>query len=197
MAKHILLHLIPCCSLRQSWRDQKNTKEAKSLLNERFRFFLNFWKSAKSLKIKVLKLSSECPKPGSNRHVFKGHWILSPTRLPIPPFGHIQCRRFLISVQGRRGGLRWHRFAKVLIFLGYSKEKSHCAAKYSQSVIIRELGGGRENIFRKNWLYLQGLRSCLNLFIRSFEGINSGSFNGFSRKIAVLSDEKAGRKWRI
>ena len=28
-----------------------------------------------------------CPKPGSNRHVFKGHWILSPTRLPIPPFG--------------------------------------------------------------------------------------------------------------
>ena len=30
---------------------------------------------------------SRCPKPGSNRHVFKGHWILSPTRLPIPPFG--------------------------------------------------------------------------------------------------------------
>ena len=29
-----------------------------------------------------------CPKPGSNRHVFKGHWILSPARLPIPPFGH-------------------------------------------------------------------------------------------------------------
>ena len=28
-----------------------------------------------------------CPKPGSNRHVFKGHWILSPARLPIPPFG--------------------------------------------------------------------------------------------------------------
>ena len=29
-----------------------------------------------------------CPKPGSNRHVFKEHWILSPARLPIPPFGH-------------------------------------------------------------------------------------------------------------
>ncbi len=28
-----------------------------------------------------------CPKPGSNRHAFKGHWILSPARLPIPPSG--------------------------------------------------------------------------------------------------------------
>ena len=33
-----------------------------------------------------------CPKPGSNRHVFKEHWILSPARLPIPPFGHRRVR---------------------------------------------------------------------------------------------------------
>ena len=38
---------------------------------------------------KTRETSVGCPKPGSNRHVFKGHWILSPTRLPIPPFGHI------------------------------------------------------------------------------------------------------------
>ena len=37
---------------------------------------------------KTRETSVGCPKPGSNRHVFKGHWILSPTRLPIPPFGH-------------------------------------------------------------------------------------------------------------
>ena len=35
---------------------------------------------------KTRETSVGCPKPGSNRHVFKGHWILSPTRLPIPPF---------------------------------------------------------------------------------------------------------------
>ena len=40
---------------------------------------------------KTRETSVGCPKPGSNRHVFKGHWILSPTRLPIPPFGHIQA----------------------------------------------------------------------------------------------------------
>ena len=45
-------------------------------------------KKKKSPK-KTRETSVGCPKPGSNRHVFKGHWILSPTRLPIPPFGHI------------------------------------------------------------------------------------------------------------
>ncbi len=43
---------------------------------------------------KTRETSVGCPKPGSNRHVFKGHWILSPTRLPIPPFGHIQAVDF-------------------------------------------------------------------------------------------------------
>ena len=47
-------------------------------------------KKKKSPK-KTRETSVGCPKPGSNRHVFKGHWILSPTRLPIPPFGHIQA----------------------------------------------------------------------------------------------------------
>ena len=28
------------------------------------------------------------PRPGSNRHVLKGHRILSPARLPIPPLRH-------------------------------------------------------------------------------------------------------------
>ncbi len=31
------------------------------------------------------------------------------------------------------------------------------------------------------------------MFIRSFEGIDSDSFNGFPRKTAVLPDEKTGR----
>ena len=50
-------------------------------------------KKKKSPK-KTRETSVGCPKPGSNRHVFKGHWILSPTRLPIPPFGHIQAVDF-------------------------------------------------------------------------------------------------------
>ena len=50
-------------------------------------------KKKKSPK-KTRETSVGCPKPGSNRHVFKGQWILSPTRLPIPPFGHIQAVDF-------------------------------------------------------------------------------------------------------
>ena len=50
-------------------------------------------KKKKSPK-KTRETSVGCPKPGSNRHVIKGHWILSPTRLPIPPFGHIQAVDF-------------------------------------------------------------------------------------------------------
>ena len=48
-------------------------------------------KKKKKSPQKTRETSVGCPKPGSNRHVFKGHWILSPTRLPIPPFGHIQA----------------------------------------------------------------------------------------------------------
>ena len=51
-------------------------------------------KKRRSLPKKTRETSVGCPKPGSNRHVFKGHWILSPTRLPIPPFGHIQAVDF-------------------------------------------------------------------------------------------------------
>ena len=58
-----------------------------------------------------------CPKPGSNRHVFKGHWILSPTRLPIPPFGHIQ-----VDFPGKPCSSASVRIAKLLIFLQYSKD---------------------------------------------------------------------------
>ena len=32
-------------------------------------------------------LPFSCPKRESNPHGFKGHWILSPARLPIPPSG--------------------------------------------------------------------------------------------------------------
>ena len=53
----------------------------------------NLTKKRRSLP-KTRETSVGCPKPGSNRHVFKGHWILSPTRLPIPPFGHIQAVDF-------------------------------------------------------------------------------------------------------
>lgn len=39
------------------------------------------------LENQQLTKSFLCPGPGSNRHVFKGQWILSPSRLPIPPLG--------------------------------------------------------------------------------------------------------------
>ena len=39
-----------------------------------------------------------CPRPGSNRHVFKGQWILSPSRLPFRHSGkwsatpNVECK---------------------------------------------------------------------------------------------------------
>ena len=66
---------------------------------------------------KTRETSVGCPKPGSNRHVFKGHWILSPTRLPIPPFGHIHVD---FPLDGNFA-LPLQRIAKLLNFLRYSK----------------------------------------------------------------------------
>ena len=80
-------------------------------------------KKKKSPK-KTRETSVGCPKPGSNRHVFKGHWILSPTRLPIPPFGHIQAVDFPLETSHFRctsAALPLQRIAKLLIFLRYSK----------------------------------------------------------------------------
>ena len=42
-------------------------------------------------------LPFSCPERGSNPHVFKGHWILSPARLPIPPSG--QVSNYLLGLQ--------------------------------------------------------------------------------------------------
>ena len=73
---------------------------------------------------KTRETSVGCPKPGSNRHVFKGHWILSPTRLPIPPFGHIQAVDFPLETSHFRctsAALPLQRIAKLLNFLRYSK----------------------------------------------------------------------------
>ena len=70
---------------------------------------------------KTRETSVGCPKPGSNRHVFKGHWILSPTRLPIPPFGHIQAVDFPLETSHFRCTSASIRIAKLLIFLRYSK----------------------------------------------------------------------------
>ena len=77
-------------------------------------------KKKKSPK-KTRETSIGCPKPGSNRHVFKGHWILSPTRLPIPPFGHIQAVDFPLETSHFRCTSASIRIAKLLIFLRYSK----------------------------------------------------------------------------
>ena len=77
-------------------------------------------KKKKSPK-KTRETSVGCPKPGSNRHVFKGHWILSPTRLPIPPFGHIQAVDFPLETSHFRCTSASIRIAKLLIFLRYSK----------------------------------------------------------------------------
>ena len=35
----------------------------------------------------VIRRRRKCPKWGSNPHSFRGNRILSPARLPIPPFG--------------------------------------------------------------------------------------------------------------
>ena len=80
-------------------------------------------KKKKSPK-KTRETSVGCPKPGSNRHVFKGHWILSPTRLPIPPFGHIQAVDLPLETSHFRctsAALPLQRIAKLLNFLRYSK----------------------------------------------------------------------------
>ena len=37
--------------------------------------------------LKCRRYRCSCPKRESNPHGFKGHWILSPARLPIPPSG--------------------------------------------------------------------------------------------------------------
>ena len=78
-------------------------------------------KKRRSLPKKTRETSVGCPKPGSNRHVFKGHWILSPTRLPIPPFGHIQAVDFPLETSHFRCTSASIRIAKLLIFLRYSK----------------------------------------------------------------------------
>ena len=43
-----------------------------------------------------------CPERESNPHVFKGHWILSPARLPIPPSG-LGCGRLSAGARVWRG----------------------------------------------------------------------------------------------
>ncbi len=67
----------------------KNLRHIITSLRNAFRHVLDKY-TEKSRTVNNLTIRLSCPKPGSNRHVFKGHWILSPTRLPIPPFGHIQ-----------------------------------------------------------------------------------------------------------
>ena len=64
------------CENSQMWgnvRKREKRKIAKSFIN-------------KGLAITVE--SNSYPEPGSNRHALR-HWCLRPTRLPIPPSGHV------------------------------------------------------------------------------------------------------------
>ena len=76
----------PESAARHAWATLPHLSAAQRCRANDVRF--NLTKKRRSLP-KTRETSVGCPKPGSNRHVFKGHWILSPTRLPIPPFGHI------------------------------------------------------------------------------------------------------------
>ena len=43
----------------------------------------------KTSQNQMIKRGLEYPRPGSNRHAFKGQGILSPSCLPIPPLRHL------------------------------------------------------------------------------------------------------------
>ena len=91
---------------------------------------------------KTRETSVGCPKPGSNRHVFKGHWILSPTRLPIPPFGHIHVD---FPLDGNFA-LPLQRSAKLLNFLRYSKTFNNSLCEKNVNFLM----SGKKDLYRIN-----------------------------------------------
>ena len=98
---------------------------------------------------KTRETSVGCPKPGSNRHVFKGHWILSPTRLPIPPFGHIQAVDFPLETSHFRctsAALPLQRSAKLLNFLRYSKTFNNSLREKNVNFLM----SGKKDLYRIN-----------------------------------------------
>ena len=98
-----------------------------------------------------------CPGPGSNRHVFKGQWILSPSRLPIPPLGPVELWRgpprpgegplTLWDVKGieksviiKFGG---REFPELNVFLCYEKNRRHSTFTFlCVPVLLPEGGAG-------------------------------------------------------
>ena len=86
LERHFRTSSSPEGAARHAWATPPRVSAARRYWAKDVR--LNLTKKRRSLP-KTRETSVGCPKPGSNRHVFKGHWILSPTRLPIPPFGHI------------------------------------------------------------------------------------------------------------
>ena len=86
LGQHFRTSSSPEGAARHAWATPPRVSAARRYWAKDVR--LNLTKKRRSLP-KTRETSVGCPKPGSNRHVFKGHWILSPTRLPIPPFGHI------------------------------------------------------------------------------------------------------------
>ena len=86
LGQHFRTSSSPKSAARHAWATPPRVSAARRYWAKDVR--LNLTKKRRSLP-KTRETSVGCPKPGSNRHVFKGHWILSPTRLPIPPFGHI------------------------------------------------------------------------------------------------------------
>ena len=91
LGRHFRTSSSPKGAARLSWATPPRVSAARRYWAKDVR--LNLTKK-EEVSQKTRETSVGCPKPGSNRHVFKGHWILSPTRLPIPPFGHIQAVDF-------------------------------------------------------------------------------------------------------
>lgn len=91
LERHFRTSSLPEGATRHAWATPPRVSAARRYWAKDV--WLNLTKKRRSLP-KTRETSVGCPKPGSNRHVFKGHWILSPTRLPIPPFGHIQAVDF-------------------------------------------------------------------------------------------------------
>ena len=114
LGQHFRTSSSPEGAARHAWATPPRVSAARRYWAKDVR--LNLTKKRRSLP-KTRETSVGCPKPGSNRHVFKGHWILSPTRLPIPPFGHIHVD---FPLDGNFA-LPLQRSAKLLNFLRYSK----------------------------------------------------------------------------
>ena len=139
LGQHFRTLSSPEGAARHAWATLPHLSAAQRCRANDVRF--NLTKKRRSLP-KTRETSVGCPKPGSNRHVFKGHWILSPTRLPIPPFGHIHVD---FPLDGNFA-LPLQRSAKLLNFLRYSKTFNNSLCEKNVNFLL----SGKKDLYRIN-----------------------------------------------